>query len=54
MHYGYDNPERLYKISGKETEPSSPERNLEILIHDDFKWDANVAKVTKTKKASLK
>ena len=32
MHYGYDNPARIYKINGKEIESSSHEGDLKILI----------------------
>ena len=42
MPYGYINPVRLYKINGKETESSSQERDLGILIQEDLDWDTQV------------
>ena len=46
IHYEYGNPERIYKVNGKEIEPSSQERDLGILIQKDLYWDAHIAKVT--------
>ena len=36
----------MQKLHCKEIESSSQERDLEILIQEDFDWDAHVVKVT--------
>ena len=44
MHLGYNNPKADYVMNGSVLQSVSEEKDLGIIVSDDFKWENNAVR----------